>query len=148
MSGSGCPSLPAEDASRAHSTTSAWRVPASCHRMVPDSDKNFSHPSFPLCSALLHSSGLGGCRRTAFPLEQRSWRVVKHKAPVSALHHGRLQQWHSKVFPSSINEVAKSFANIFLEQEALSHPQPQAPFPSPLSQVLTELPSFCHIAGP
>lgn len=115
---------------------------------VPDSDKNFSHPSFPLCSALLHSSGLGGCRRTAFPLEQHSWRVVKHKAPVSALHHGRLQQWHSKVFPSSINEVVKSFANIFLEQEALSHPQPQAPFPSPLSQVLTELPSFCHIAGP
>lgn len=33
---------------------------------VPGSDRNFSHPSFPLCSALLHSSGLGRMQENGF----------------------------------------------------------------------------------
>lgn len=72
---------------------------------------------------------------------QGLWRVAKHKAPVSAL--SRLWLWHGRVFPSSTDKVAESFANIFLGQEALSHPQPRAPFPPHLGQALTQLPSFC-----
>jgi len=126
-------------------------------RLVPVPQERCQAPSKAPLSPVVPDARLcccqrarGGCRSTAFlhgAASPAGWRVVRHKAPMPALPRVQLGLRHSRLFPSSTDQAADSFANISFGQEALSHPQPRAPIPPLLSQALPWLSPFCQIAG-